>query len=124
MELASAPSNTQTMKLMSKYKNAHNSDGEWPAFRKSRTFIFEVPQQLFGEWTVVSGVNNRNYHSPLATHHQYIHASAGSGSSASSSTAMGSGARCTFGCSTFSRLTAQNFNSGCLATRPMAAIVR
>ncbi len=50
MELASAPSNTHTMKLMSKYKKAHNSDGEWPAFRKSRTFMIEVPQQLFGEW--------------------------------------------------------------------------
>src|SRR5437588_10046600 len=36
MEFASAPSITHTMKLMSKYRNAQNKVGAWPARRKSR----------------------------------------------------------------------------------------
>ena len=35
MELARAPSSTQTMKLMSKYRKAQSSVGGWPALRKS-----------------------------------------------------------------------------------------
>src|ERR1051325_4453258 len=57
-----------------------------------------------------------------------IHASVGklmrAGGLASCSSDIGIGARAFFGWATFSKLTAQNFNSGCLATRPIALIVK
>jgi hypothetical protein len=52
MELARAPSSTQTMKLMSKYRNAQTSVGVCPALRNERTFM-NLPQNIgdpFSRW--------------------------------------------------------------------------
>jgi hypothetical protein len=66
-------------------------------------------------------------HSGSSAIQEYISTASFSPSSANSDTSFsGSSAFSPRGCgsATFSRLTAQNFNSGCLATRPIALIVR
>src|SRR5438067_188936 len=45
IEFASAPSSTHTMKLMSKYRKAQNSDGVCPTFRNERTFMHATPRE-------------------------------------------------------------------------------
>src|SRR5579871_4978328 len=54
MELASAPSSTHTMKLISKYRKAQVSVGQWPERMNLRSCI-EYSLQERGGWRLVRG---------------------------------------------------------------------